>query len=433
MINRYEIPAISAIWSEESKFRRFLEVELALLKAWEESGRIPAGTVKAFSSAKIDPARIAGIEATTRHDVVAFCTSITEQVASEHARFFHFGVTSSDIIDTALSLQIRESLGHVTAALEALIAELDAKILATGDLLCLGRSHGMAAEPMIFAQKFLSFRTEFARRLRDYRSALETEITGQLSGAVGNYSLVTPEFEAKVLAILGLRPEPVSSQVIPRDHIAKIVGIGALTGSAIERMAIELRHLHRSEVGEISEGFGRGQTGSSIMPHKKNPVASENVSGLARVLRSHEGIALENTLLWHERDISHSSAERLYLPDHFGLLVYALNRMAATLRNLEIHRAKIEEHVAGNHRIFSSLLLHKLIEQNTCTRETLYALVQAAAFQSHDLDGMIGAIRKSGAEHGIHTKLEGISFESLKDHYVRQFAQVCERAKQETP
>ncbi|NDG83438.1 MAG: adenylosuccinate lyase [Proteobacteria bacterium] len=431
MINRYEIPAVSAIWNEESKFRRFLEVELALLKVWEESGRIPAGTVNAFSSAKIDPARIAVIENTTRHDVVAFCTSITEQVSSEHARFFHFGVTSSDIIDTALSLQIRESLLHVTKALEGLMTELDSKVRETGDLLCLGRSHGMAAEPMIFAQKFLSFRTEFARRLRDYRAALETEITGQLSGAVGNYSLVTPEFEARVLGKLGLKPEPVSSQVIPRDHIAKIVGIGALTGSAIERMAIELRHLHRSEVSEISEGFGRGQTGSSTMPHKKNPVASENVSGLARVLRSHEGIALENTLLWHERDISHSSAERLYLPDHFGLLVYALERMTKTLSNLEIHRNNIEEHVKGNHRIFSSLLLHTLIEQNTCTRETLYALVQSAAFQSHDLEGMIDAIRKSAARHSIRAELDGISFETLKAHYSRQFASVCERALRE--
>jgi adenylosuccinate lyase len=428
MIQRYEVPAVSAIWKDEQKFKRYLEVERALLRALEESGRIPAGTHRAFDAVEIHPARIAEIEVTTRHDVVAFCSSITEQVAPEHARFFHFGVTSSDIIDTALSLQLRDSIALVCSALESLIAALDEKVNATRDLLCLGRSHGMAAEPMIFAQKFLSFRCELSRRLQDYQLALRTEITGQLSGAVGNYSLLSSEIETKALSFLGLTPEPVSSQVIPRDHLAKIISIGAFTGSALERMAIEFRHLHRTEVGEISEGFGRGQTGSSTMPHKKNPVSSENISGLARVLRSHEGIALENTLLWHERDISHSSAERLYLPDHFGILVYSLNRMTSTLKNLEVHREHIENRVTENHRIFSSLILHKLIEQNSCSRETLYALVQAAAFQSKTLPEMIEVIGRSGAQHGINTTLSQVSFQDLKRHYQDQFDSVYERA-----
>jgi adenylosuccinate lyase len=428
MIHRYEVPAVSAIWKDEQKFTRYLEVELALLRALEETKRIPSGTHQAFQSAQIRPARIAEIEVTTRHDVVAFCSSITEQVAPEQARFFHFGVTSSDIIDTALSLQLRDSIRLVVSAIESLISSLDQKISETRDLLCLGRSHGMAAEPMIFAQKFLSFRCELSRRLEDYHSALKNEITGQLSGAVGNYSLLSPEIETKALSFLGLRPEPVSTQVIPRDHLAKIISLGSLTGSALERMAIEFRHLHRTEVGEISEGFGRGQTGSSTMPHKKNPVSSENISGLARVLRSHESIALENTLLWHERDISHSSAERLYLPDHFGLLVYSLNRMASTLKNLEIHREQIESRVTGNHRIFSSLILHKLIEQNTCSRETLYSLVQAATFQSSTLPEMIQVISDSGSQHGINATLSAVSFDDLKRHYQTQFDQVYARA-----
>ena len=429
MIHRYEVPAVSAIWKDEQKFKRYLEVELALLRSLEDAGRIPAGTVSAFQNVEVRPARIAEIEVTTRHDVVAFCSSITEQISPEHARFFHFGVTSSDIIDTALSLQLRDSITLVIAALETVITALDKKIAETRDLLCLGRSHGMAAEPMIFAQKFLSFRCELGRRLQDYQLALKTEITGQLSGAVGNYSLLSPEIEAKTLSFLGLKPEPVSTQVIPRDHLAKIISIGALTGSALERMAIEIRHLHRTEVGEVSEGFGQGQTGSSTMPHKKNPVSSENISGLARVLRSHESIALENILLWHERDISHSSAERLYLPDHFGILVYSLHRMGSTLTNLEIHREQIELQVTRNHRIFSSLLLHKLIEQNSCSRETLYALVQAAAFQSKSLDDMIGVISRSGAQHGIQSELSAVSFEDLKRHYCLQFDQVLDRSK----
>jgi adenylosuccinate lyase len=213
--------------------------------------------------------------------------------------------------------------------------------------------------------------------------------------------------------------------------VASVVSIGALTGSAIERIAVELRHLQRTEVGEVSEGFGRGQTGSSIMPHKKNPVSSENLTGLARVLRSHESIALENIALWHERDISHSSAERLYLPDHFGILVYSLRRLASTIRNLVIHREEIERHVLGHHRIFSSLLLHRLIEQNSCTRETLYALVQSAAFSSHSLDEMIDAIRRSAEAHKIRADLGGVSLEDLRAHYHQQFEQVLTRAKKE--
>lgn len=433
MINRYDVPAVSGIWEENEKWKRFLRVELAVLAALEEEGRVPPGTGARFENVRIDPARIAEIEATTRHDVVAFCNSITEQVAPEHSRFFHYGVTSSDIIDTALTLQIRDSLGLVIEALESLRGQLQEKVAATSDLLALGRSHGMAAEPLLFGQKLLSFWCELSRRLHEYRHFRDTELTGQLSGAVGNYTLLSPAFEAKALARLGLRAEPVSTQVLPRDRIAKLVGIGALTAATLERLAVELRHLHRSEVGEISEGFGKGQTGSSTMPHKKNPVASENVTGISRVLRSHASIALENTVLWHERDISHSSAERLYLPDHFGLLVYGLNRMATTVRNLEIHRETIEGRVRADHRVFSSLLLHRLLEQNECPRETLYPIVQKAAFGSHSLPDMLASITKDCASLGLKAGLEGLTFDTLKAHYHRQFQEVLQRARAEYP
>jgi adenylosuccinate lyase len=431
MINRYEIPAVSRIWEESAKWKQFLEVELAVLATLEDEKKIPSGTAARFRGVRIDPKRIAEIEATTRHDVVAFCNSITEQVAPQHSRFFHYGVTSSDIIDTALTLQIRDSLDLVIPALEKLRDCLCEKITETSDLLALGRSHGMVAEPLLFSQKLLSFWCELSRRLREYREFRQNELTGQLSGAVGNYTLLSPTVESKALSRLGLRAEPVSTQVIPRDRIAKLVGIGARTGAAIERLAVELRHLHRSEVGEISEGFGKGQTGSSTMPHKKNPVASENVTGISRVLRSHESIALENTVLWHERDISHSSAERLYLPDHFGLLVYALERMGRTLRNLEIHRETIEGRVRADHRVFSSLLLHKLLDQNDCPRETLYPIVQKAAFQSQSLGEMLSIIARECGALGLKADLGNIDFDSIKYHYERQFQEVLKRSMAE--
>ncbi len=430
MISRYEVPAVSSIWEEKEKWNRFLQVEIALLKALEEKTMIPPGTARAFEGVQINPARIAEIEAVTRHDVVAFCSSITEQVPSEHARFFHYGVTSSDIIDTALSMQLRDSGALVVIALKKIVSVLSKKVDSTRTILSLGRSHGMAAEPMIFAQKFLSSLTEFSRRLEDYESALKTEITGQMSGAVGNYTLLTPEVERLALEHLNLRPEEVSSQVIPRDRIAKIVSIGALIGAAIERLSIEIRHLHRSEVGEVSEGFGKGQTGSSTMPHKKNPVAAENLCGIARILRSHGPIAIENSLLWHERDISHSSAERLFLPDHFGLLVYSLNRLASTLENLEIHTDVIEGRVKSSHRVFSSLILHRLISQNDCSREILYELVQKASFNSSSLEEMVEIIQSETKKLGLASELPEVTFGQLKKHYQHQFDQVRIRANE---
>ena len=248
MIPRYEVKEVSKIWSEESRYARFLEVEVALLEALEEKGKIPAGVSRAFKDVKIKPERIQEIELVTRHDVIAFCTSITEQVNPEAARYFHFGVTSSDILDTALSLQIKASVDLLTEDLKKLIAALQSRILETKDLLALGRSHGMAAEPMVFAQKLLSSRVELERRLRDYQHVLANEMTGQFSGAVGNYTVLTPEIEAIALKKLHLPVEAVSTQVIPRDRLGLTVSIGALTAAALERLAVEIRHLHHSDV-----------------------------------------------------------------------------------------------------------------------------------------------------------------------------------------
>jgi len=427
MIPRYEVKEISKIWSDEARFHQLLKVERALLNALEEKGRIPKGTTKAFDGVKIKLERIREIEETTRHDVIAFCTSITEQVNPEAARYFHFGVTSSDILDTALSLQLRDSVSVIVEDLKKLIAALGTRIEDTKDLLALGRSHGMAAEPMVFAQKFLSTKVELMRRLRDYEHILNCEITGQISGAVGNYTVLTPEIEELTLAHLALPVEPVTSQVIPRDHLAMIVSISALTAAALERLAVEIRHLHHSDIAEVHEGFRAGQKGSSTMPHKKNPISSENITGLSRVIRSHVEIALENIVLWHERDISHSSTERLYLPDHFGLVTYSLRRMTQTVIDLEIHRDVIDEKTKRNFTTLSSLILHNLIDQNSVPREELYPVVQKAAFQAKSLEEMLKMIGDDLKSKNLKSDFSNLSWDKIRQGYMDRFQEILRR------
>ncbi len=426
MITRYEVKDISQHWSERKRFETFLKVEIALLNALEKKGKIPKGTALAFHDVQIKPDRIDEIEAVTRHDVIAFCTSITEQVKPEVAKFFHFGVTSSDILDTALSLQIKASLEVIIADLKLLKNALKDQVEKTKDLLCMGRSHGMFAEPMIFAQKFLSFHQEISRRLADYEQIIQTEITGQFSGAVGNYTILDADIEKLALDELGLRVEPVSTQVIPRDHVAKIVSIGALLASALERMAVEFRLLHHSDISELHEGFKKGQKGSSTMPHKKNPISSENISGLSRLIRSHVEVALQNNILWHERDISHSSTERLYLPDHFGLVSYTVRRMASTVRDLEFHREQIEAKALENFSALSSYILHEMILINSTTREELYAFIQEASFTTKTSDDFFKWIEKSCEVRG-YNKPVGLNQTELKKHYVLRFQDVLKR------
>jgi adenylosuccinate lyase len=427
MITRYQVEDVAQIWSDENKFTQLLNVERALLKVLESKKVIPAGTTAAFSAVLIRPDRIQEIENTTRHDVIAFCTSITEQVNPDFARFFHYGVTSSDVIDTALSLQIRESIEVVVVALQGMIQSLNQKVIQTQSWVGMGRSHGMSAEPMIFAQKFLSVQVELQRRLQEYEAILQHGLSGQTSGAVGNYTVLDPEIEAEVMKELGLRVEPVSTQVIPRDHLAAVITLGARTAVALERYAVELRHLHHSDIAELHEGFKPGQKGSSTMPHKKNPIASENITGLSRVIRSQVSIALENTVLWHERDISHSSAERLMLPDHFGLLVYMLRRMTDTTLNLELHQDVIESKVKKNFQSWSSAILHQLIRENSVPREQLYALVQAAAFQSNSLDEMLSKLESELVKQKLNGNLKSMNWEKLCDVYRAQFQKVLKR------
>lgn len=424
MINRYDVKDISDLWTDESRFRYYLKVELAHLRTLEETGMVPKGTAAKMESAKIDPKRIEEIEKVTNHDVIAFCTSVTEQYAPEDGRFFHFGITSSDVIDTAHALLMKDSMAVIAKDLKALEDALKKKADETSDLLCIGRSHGIYAEAMVFGQKFLSFQAELKRRMTDW-THVSGELSGQLSGAVGNYTVVTPEQEEATLAKLGLKVEPVSTQIIPRDRYALTIEIGALIGSLLERMATEFRLLQHSDVDEVREGFSKGQKGSSTMPHKKNPISSENIAGMARMLRSHVIPALENCALWHERDISHSSVERMLLPDHFGLLAYSVRRMKNVVENLVIDREKIEAKVSSNEKIYSSYVLHHLIRLNPDKkREELYELVQKSFFESKTKD----ELRKNLMALPVkHEAAKWIDFENLRTHYRTEFKKIQAR------
>ena len=428
MIDRYKIDEIATIWTDEARFKAYLKVEVAHLETLEEEGVVPKGLAAKISTAKVDPKRISEIEKTTNHDVIAFCSSITEQFSSEESRYFHFGLTSSDVIDTATVLLLRESMEIVKADLEALNKVLLEKAQETSDLLCIGRSHGIHAEAMIFGQKFLSFLAELKRRQMDWDHCLG-ELSGQFSGAVGNYTILTPEQEEKTLKRLGLKVEKVSTQVIPRDQHALLISVGALIGTLLERMAVEFRLLQHSDVDEVREGFSKGQKGSSTMPHKKNPISSENITGMARLLRSHLLPAFENCVLWHERDISHSSVERMIFPDHFGLLSYSLRRMKSVVQNLVVDRKKIESKVSENERIYSSYVLHKLIEANShVPREMIYEIVQGSFFASGNKVELRKNLETALEEKKLkHDTKSWINLDGLKGHYQKEFKKVLQR------
>ena len=432
MIPRYESTAISHLFSDQYRFETFLKVELAVMQVLEEK-QIPKGTAKFIQkTVQINPERIAEIEKITRHDIIAFCSSVTEQLPEKIGRFFHFGVTSSDIIDSALQLQIKNALEIILPKFEQLLKVLQKKAERYKSVITMGRSHGMFAEPMSFGVKLLGHYAEFNRRFLEYKNYLSNDLTVQISGAVGNYTILSTEVERKVAKLLGLKVETVSTQVIPRDRLAKLISLGALTASAIERLAVEIRHLHRTEVKEVTEGFTKGQKGSSIMPHKKNPIASENLTGISRVLRSHALIAWENIPLWHERDISHSSAERLYLPDHLGLIDYALNRLTDTIVNLQIDTNKLESRTMQECSYLSSYYLHYLITKTTFSREKIYKWVQEASFESSNQKKSIHEILESLIKkEGVDVELPQVDFSQIKKIYLQSADSIFKRVEKE--
>lgn len=387
MIERYSRKEIADIWDLQSKFQYYLDVEIAVAEAYAEFGKFPKEDIQELKQkAKFDLKRIDEIEAEVKHDVIAFLTCVNESLG-DLAKYMHVGMTSSDVIDTAFALQIQDS-GKI------IIKDLDETIQSLKDLankhkntVCIGRSHGIHAEVMTFGVKICSWIDILERQRANFIHALDEIKVGQISGPVGTYSNISPDVERITCKNLGLRLARISTQIIARDYHAYLMQSLALIASVIEQFATEIRHLQRTEVLEVEEGFAKNQKGSSAMPHKKNPVLSENLCGLARVVRANSLVALENVVLWHERDISHSSAERIIFPDSFTLIDFMLNRFNNVVQNLVVHEKNMLKNTDKfGGIVFSQKVLLKLIEKGL-TREDAYRLVQRNAINAFENNG----------------------------------------------
>jgi len=385
MIPRYTLPEMGAIWTDEARFGRMLEVELAVCRAEARRGVVPQAALAAIEArARVDVTRITEIEATTDHDVIAFVSQVAETVGPE-GRYLHLGLTSSDVVDTALALQLRAAGEQLLARADALILALVARARAEAGTVMMGRTHSVHAEPTTFGLKCAGWAWEVARGRERLAEATAEIATGKVSGPVGTYSHLDPDLEAEVLAELGLRVDPVSSQIVQRDRHAAFLAAIAILGGSLERLATEVRNLQHTEIGELMEPFRRGQKGSSAMPHKRNPILSERIAGLARLLRGYAHTALEDQPLWHERDISHSSAERVILPDATILLDYMLAKVTALVEGLVVRPDRMRENIErglGLHA--SSRVLLALVETAGLSREEAYAVVQRTALRAAD-------------------------------------------------
>lgn len=382
MIPRYSRPEMAAIWDQNHKYRKWLEVEIAVCEEWAARGVIPPDSLLRIKrKADFDVKRIDEIEKTTRHDVIAFTTSVAEFVG-EDSRFIHRGLTSYDVVDTALSLLLQEAGLMIRKGIEDLMAALKRRAEEYKHTPMVGRSHGIHAEPVTFGLKLAIYYDEMRRHKRRWDEALETISVGKVSGAVGTFAHLDPAMEEAVLKRLGLQPAPASNQVIQRDRHAAYFTALALIACSIEKIAVEIRHLQRTEVGEVEESFHLGQKGSSAMPHKRNPVLTENLSGLARVVRGHALAAMENVPLWHERDISHSSVERIIAPDSTILVDFMLDRLTSVIEGMKVYQDRMHENLKlSKGLVFSEAILLKLVDRGL-TREKAYALVQARAMEA---------------------------------------------------
>ena len=389
MIRRYTRQEMGSLWTDQNRYLVWLQIETSVCAELAKEGSIPPSVWKKLSkklqqliaSGGVDPARVEYHEQITRHDVIAFTTAVAEQIGSE-SRYVHFGLTSSDVVDTAQALLLQQAGRLLLLEIESLLKTLKALAKRYQNLPTIGRSHGIFAEPTSFGLKFLSSYCEWRRLYKRLSAAVDQIGYGKLSGAVGVNAHFSPLFETRVLKRLGLKREPVSTQVIPRDRHAEFFSVIALGGASMERMCIELRHLQRSEVGEVTEGFRKGQKGSSAMPHKRNPISSENLTGCARLLRSYAQAAFENVALWHERDISHSSVERLIAPDATILFHYSIGRFHTLLKELEVNEKKVRSHLeSAGPVVFSGHYLLALVEKGV-SREDAYRWIQDCALRS---------------------------------------------------
>jgi adenylosuccinate lyase len=400
---------MSAIWSDETKLARWLDVELAALEGWAETGVVPRDAVEAIRDRATPPAPelVAEIEVRTQHDVAAFVDAVAGRLGDE-GRWFHYGLTSSDVLDTALSLQIRDAGALVLTGIERALVAVIARAEEHRGTLMIGRTHGVHAEPTTFGLKLAGWAFALDRDRGRVQRALETMRVGKLSGAVGTYSAADPEVERVACERLGLEPAPSSTQILQRDRHAEVLNALALLAASLERFALELRHLARTEVREVEEPFGSGQKGSSAMPHKRNPIVSERICGLARVVRGNAVAGLENVALWHERDISHSSAERIVLPDSFLAVDYMLDRFAWLLEGLVVRPERMRENLDASHGLyFSQRLLLALVESGL-GRDDAYRLVQRHAMRAWDEGLDFAELVRADAELASRVDLDAV-------------------------
>ena len=385
MIPRYTLPEMGAIWTEQAHFEQMLRVEIAVARAQVSRGTVPAKAVRAIESrARIDVARIEEIEKTTDHDVIAFVSQVAETVGEE-GRYLHLGLTSSDVVDTGLALQLQAAGRRLIDDLDALIEALVARARAEAGTVMMGRTHSVHAEPTTLGMKIAGWAFEIARDRTRLAAAADDAATGKISGPVGTYSHLEPDLEDEVLAALGLHRDPISTQIVQRDRHAALLAAMAVTGGSLERFATEIRNLQHTEIGELMEPFRAGQKGSSAMPHKRNPILCERIAGMARLLRGYTVAALENQPLWHERDISHSSAERVLLPDATILLDYMLVKMRGLIERLVVRPERMRENIERGLGLHcSSRVLTALIEEAGMSREEAYAVVQRNSMKAAD-------------------------------------------------
>jgi adenylosuccinate lyase len=388
MIPRYSRPEMTAIWAPENRFRLWLEVEITVLEAMAAIGQAPEAVARAVRAKAeerleqiIDPPAIDAIEATTRHDVIAFLIQV-ERVVGEEARYLHLGMTSSDLLDTCFALQLTQASDLLLAGLDRLLAALKTRAEEHKFTACIGRSHGIHAEPTTFGLKLAGFYAQFARDRRRLEQARAEIAICAISGAVGTFANIDPAIEARVAERLGLAVEPISTQVIPRDRHAMFFATLGVVASSIEHLATEIRHLQRTEVGEAAEAFGKGQKGSSAMPHKRNPILTENLTGLARIVRSAVTPALENVALWHERDISHSSVERMIGPDATVTLDFALQRSAQVIEGLVVDAERMQANLEMTQGLIHSQRILLALTESGLARQEAYEIVQRHAMQA---------------------------------------------------
>ena len=400
---------MSRIWSEGEKLRRWLEVELAALEGWAEIGAVPPETVSAIRERAVvpTPERVAEIERETNHDVAAFVDAVSEGLGEE-GRFFHYGLTSSDVLDTALSLAVQDAgvlvLGGIDRAFSAVVSRAEEH----RETICMGRTHGIHAEPTTFGLKLAGWAFALDRDRDRLGRAVEGLRVGKLSGAVGTYAAADPEVERVACERLGLEPAPSSTQILQRDRHAELLSALALAASSLDRFATEIRHLARTEVREVEEPFGRGQKGSSSMPHKRNPITAERLCGLARVVRGNAIVGLENVALWHERDISHSSAERVVIPDSFLAVDYMLDRFTWLVEGLVVHERRMRDNVEASFGlVYSQRLLLALVDAGL-TRDDSYRLVQRNALRAWDEQVGFRSLVEGDAEIASRVDLDAV-------------------------